>query len=85
MQCCKKLRPLVTEKREEEEEAEVGQSFCPWGDKLLMPQGHFCSSTPDTSGLCTLWSPKGSSQLSSLGSDMGSGVTALLLSHILLH
>lgn len=76
MECCKKLRPLVTEKGEEGEGAEVGQSFCPWGDKLPVALGTLLLFR-------SIWAPKGSSQLGPLGSDMGSRATALL--HPMLH
>lgn len=51
MQCCKKLgcSLLVTEKGEEEEGAEVGQSFCLWRDKVpaaLQPQIHLGCAAP---------------------------------------
>lgn len=56
--------------------------LAPGEPNFPLPQGHCCSSTPGLAGLCTLWPFQGSSQLGFLGSDTGSGVTALLMSHV---
>lgn len=77
---------LLSQNRERRKrEKKWDKASVPGEANFLLPQGHCCSSITDLSGLCTLWAPKGSSQLGSLGSDLGSGVTALLISHILLH
>lgn len=63
MKCCKKLRcwSLVTEKGEEEEGAEVGQSFCLWREKLtaaLQHQIHLgcaASGLPEAAASLALW------------------------------
>lgn len=81
MQCCKKLwRGLWSQKRERRKRGQKwDKASAPGETKFLLSRGHCCSSVPDPAGLCTLWAPKGSSQLGSLGSDMGRGVSSFTI------